>query len=106
MSKKPPIWPLKFFRWFCNPDYVEDIEGDLLERFEKRPIRWRFALDVIRLFRPGIIKNFEGSIKLNNYGMLKNNLKIAWRNAVRQKQFTLLNLTGLTLGITTSLIIS
>ena len=31
----PPNWILSFFRRFCNPNYVEDIEGDLLERFEK-----------------------------------------------------------------------
>ena len=32
----PPKLALRFFRWFCHPDYVEDIEGDLLERFEDK----------------------------------------------------------------------
>ena len=111
MNKQAPKYPLRFFRWFCNPDYVEDIEGDLLERFEKRtnekkPSRWLFTMDVLRLFRPGIIRPFEGTKKLNYYGMFKNNLKIAWRSALRQKQFTVLNLTGLTLGIATCIAIS
>jgi putative ABC transport system permease protein len=106
----PPKWPIRFFRWFCNSDYVEDIEGDLLERFEKRSndkkaAKWLLAMDVLRLFRPGIIKNFEGTTQLNNYGMLKTMFKIAWRNAIRQKQFTVLNILGLTIGIATSLII-
>ncbi|MGD1893670.1 MAG: permease prefix domain 2-containing transporter [Cyclobacteriaceae bacterium] len=55
----PPKLPLHFFRWFCHPDYQEDIEGDLLERFERRRVRhglknarWEFSKDVIRLFRP------------------------------------------------------
>ncbi|MEO9869609.1 ABC transporter permease [Ekhidna sp.] len=110
MNKTPPKYPLRFFRWFCHPDYVEDIEGDLLERFEKRTnekraAKWLFTMDVLRLFRPGIIRNFEGAKKLNYYDMFKNNLKIAWRNAIRQKQFTLLNVLGLTIGIATSVVI-
>ncbi|MEQ8574242.1 MAG: permease prefix domain 2-containing transporter, partial [Fulvivirga sp.] len=60
IKQHPPKLPLRFFRWFCNPDFIEDIEGDLLERFEHnvneksvRHARWTFAKDVIRLFRPG-----------------------------------------------------
>ena len=110
MSKKLPKYPLKFFRWFCKPEYVEDIEGDLVERFEKKYAQqkyaqWRLTRDVLRLFRPGLVKTFEGTQKLNNYGMLKHNIKISWRNALRQKQFTTLNLLGLTIGIATAVII-
>ena len=37
MSKNiPPKWPLHFFRWYYHPDFVEDIEGDLTERFESK----------------------------------------------------------------------
>ncbi|MEP1923734.1 MAG: ABC transporter permease [Ekhidna sp.] len=106
----PPKYPLRFFRWFCNPDYVEDIEGDLLERFEKRtnekrPSQWLFTMDVLRLFRPGIIRNFEEKKGLNYYSMFKSMFKIAWRNAIRQKQFTVLNVLGLTIGIATCIVI-
>ena len=38
--------------------------------------------------------------------MLQNMFKMAWRNAVRQKQFTILNLLGLSIGITASLFIT
>ncbi|MEO9482742.1 MAG: ABC transporter permease [Ekhidna sp.] len=95
----PPKYPLRFFRWFCHPDYVEDIEGDLLERFEKRQSRLFFTLDVLRLFRPGIIKDFEGSQKLNYYGMLKYNLKVALRGFFRFKASFLINLIGLSSGL-------
>jgi len=37
--------------------------------------------------------------------MLKNYFKIAWRNAVKQKQFTILNILGLTVGIAVCLTI-
>ena len=32
----PPQFPLKFLRWFCQRDMVEDVEGDLVELYEKR----------------------------------------------------------------------
>ena len=110
MNKKPPIWPLKFFRWFCNPEFVEDIEGDLLERFEKRteddkPASWLLTLDVLKLCRPGIIRNIDGSIKLNHYGMFKHHLKIAYRNQVRNKSIAFINLGGLALGLLITLMI-
>lgn len=38
--------------------------------------------------------------------MLRNMFKIAWRNAIRQKQFTLLNIMGLSIGITACLLIA
>lgn len=37
--------------------------------------------------------------------MFKNMLKMAWRSALRQKQFSLLNVLGLSIGITTCLLI-
>jgi len=106
----PPGWPLRFFRWFCDPDYAEDIEGDLLERFQKRiedgnPSRLPFTLDVLRLFRPGIIKKFEGSKKLNNYGMLKNDLKTSLRVIRREKLYSTINILGLTAGLVIALLI-
>ena len=106
MNKNPSKYLLQFFRWFCNPDFAEDIEGDLLERYQKKPSNLILAFEIFKLIRPSIVRNFEGTQKLNNYGMLKNNLKIAWRSAVRQKQFTVINLAGLTLGIATCIAIS
>lgn len=105
----PPKLLLRFFRWFCHPDYVEDIEGDLVERYQGwvaqgQSPRWRFAREVLRLFRPSLIKPISNR-ELNNYGMFQSMMTMAWRNALRQKQFTILNLLGLVIGISTCLII-
>ena len=110
MNKKPPKYPLRFFRWFCHPDYVEEIEGDLLERFEKRTnenksARWLFTVDVLKLFRLRLIRSFEASIKLNYYGMFKHNLLICFRSLKRNKAFTFLNVFGLAVGIASCLVI-
>lgn len=56
---------LKLFRWFCHPDYREEIEGDLLEQFHinveeygLNQAKWHFVLDVFLLLRPEIMGNF------------------------------------------------
>ncbi len=105
MNKLPPKYPLRFFRWFCHPDYVEDIEGDLMERFDRRPSRWHFTLEVLKLFRPGIIKQLEGSRRLHHYGMFKHYLKISYRNLIRRKSFAALNIGGLVMGLSIFLLI-
>jgi hypothetical protein len=63
-NNRPPQWVLVFFRWFCHPDFREDIEGDLVERFHNSSTRlslqkakWLFIKDVFLLFRPAIIGN-------------------------------------------------
>jgi putative ABC transport system permease protein len=65
----------------------------------------KFVIDVVLLFRPSIIKPMEGYQNLNNYGMYKNYIKVAFRSFVRQKSYTLLNIIGLSLGMAASLLI-
>lgn len=62
----PPGLMLAFFRWFCHPDYREDIEGDLMERFHHRQktmsqkkARCLFTKDILLLCRPSIIGNLD-----------------------------------------------
>jgi len=111
-TKSPPKLLLNFFRWFCHPDYVEDIEGDLLERFERninekgfKRARIEFLKEIVKLIRLGIIRPMEGARRLNFYGMFKSNLKISWRNITRNKVFSLINISGLSLGLTCSILI-
>lgn len=63
--KAPPSIPLHFLRWFCHPELIEDVEGDLFELYDKRLLKsakkariW-FWMDILLLFRPGIIRNLE-----------------------------------------------
>ncbi len=108
---KPPALVLRFLRFFCHPDLLEDVEGDLMELFEervsKRPslARMAFIRDVLLLFRPGIVKNFWSNSNLIHTGMLRNNLLIAWRNALKYKGYTAINLLGLLIGVAASAII-
>ncbi len=114
MSKKHlPRLPLRFFRWYCHPEYLEDLEGDLLERFEKRRLgkgakvaRWALFWDVLRLFRPGIIRTFGDPQQLNSCDMFKNNLKVSARSLMKRKEYSFVNVMGIAVGVTSALLIS
>jgi ABC-type lipoprotein release transport system permease subunit len=108
----PPKLLLRFFRWYCHPDYLEDIEGDLLERFENkseekgyRRAKWNFIKDVFLLFRPGIIRSLLGGYQLNTIDMFRHNFLLTFRNFNRYRSSFLINLTGLSTGLACSLLI-
>ena len=107
----PPHLAVRFLRWFCKPELVEDVEGDLSELYDLRRsskqsnVALKYWLDVLLLIRPDIIKNIELKNRLIHTDMVKNYLKIALRNALRYKGFTVINLLGLIIGITVSSII-
>lgn len=110
--KHPPKFLLTFFRWFCHPDYVEDIEGDLLERFEFRlnknalsRVKWIFFIEILKLLRPGLMRPIIRTNSILPNAMIKNYIKIAFRNMVRHKAFSVLNVAGLCVGIACSILI-
>ena len=108
----PPKLPLRFFRWFCDPACVEDIEGDLLERFTSlttdhglRKAKRKYAWEIIRLFRPGIIKPLSLNNSLIHPAMIKHNLLIAFRSNLRNKGTFAINLIGMSTGLASVLLI-
>jgi putative ABC transport system permease protein len=106
MENSPPRFFLRFFQWYCHPKLRDYIEGDLMEEYNehvetigKRKADLKFVVDVILLFRPGIIKPVEGYKNLNTYGMFKSYFKIGWRNLLRNKGYSVINIGGLTIGM-------
>lgn len=71
----------------------------------KKKADWKFITDVVLLFRPGIIRPAEGVHYLNNYGMFKSYFKIGWRNLLKNKGYSLINIGGLALGMTVAMVI-
>ncbi len=108
----PPKLFLRLFRWYCHPKMRDYIEGDLMEVYAvraktlgKRKADIKFIVDVIFLFRPGIIRPTEGYQNLNTYGMYKSYFTIGWRNLIRNISYTAINITGLSTGITCCIIL-
>ncbi len=103
--KEPPKYMLRFFRWFCRPQMVEDIEGDLVEKFQmdvlnygearaKRKLTWQ----IVKLLRPEIVRS-STLFKLTPSFMFRYHFLMAWRNAKKDKSTFLINLVGLTSGL-------
>lgn len=107
---QPPKHAHKFLRWFCREDYLEEIEGDLLELFEdlgkNNPHRARraFTWQVIRHFHPAFIKPFSIPY-LIYFPMIQHNLLITYRSFLRNKSTFLINLIGLSMGLAAAILI-
>ncbi len=108
----PSRFFLIFFRWYCRPDLSDHIEGDLLEEFSKRMktrgnrhAQLRFIVDVLLLFRPGIIRPVGKSRKVNNNDMLNSYFKIGWRNMLKSKGYSIINIAGLATGMAVAMLI-
>lgn len=105
-------WIILFLRWFCPPHLLEEIEGDLIQKFNKdlrtydnRISKRRLIINTIRFFRPEIIWRNKFSFPPNHFQMIRNYILVAFRNFQRQKSYTLLNIVGLSLGLAASLLI-
>ncbi|MEP1095155.1 MAG: ABC transporter permease [Cyclobacteriaceae bacterium] len=108
----PPKWPLSVLKIFIKKDYLEEIQGDMQEVFEDdlevftlKKARRKYVWETVKLLRPVLTKKLEGTQKLNNYGMIKNNLRIAFRSLIKQKEYSAINIFGLTVSMAVSMII-
>ncbi len=112
MKEVPPKLPLRFFRWFCHPKLRDSIEGDLMELYEERKVKSgkrkadaRFIIDVLLLFRPGIIRTLKNNIGINQSDMLASYLKIALRIIKKNKGYSFINISGLAVGLASAILI-
>ena len=112
MNRQPPKLFLRFLRWFCHPDLVDPIEGDLIELYDERlkasgrlHANTKLAADILLLLRPNIIKTLQGTQQLNLLGMFNNYLKVGFRNILKYKSFSLINVFGLAVAMAVSLVI-
>ena len=114
INPTPPRFFLRFLEWFCDPGLHRFIEGDLIELYRERVGEYgkrradrRLAADVVLLFRPGIIRSFHLVDNLSSQqSMLKNYFKVAWRNIWKHKLYSAINISGLTIGLASFILIA
>ncbi len=114
MRTKPPRLATRLLHWFCPLHRAEELEGDLDELFQQRvkevgirQARWRYVRDVVSLMRPSLLRQpHDYQTYSTNTTMFRNYLKIAFRTLVHQKVYSLINVTGLALGLAASIVIS
>jgi len=112
-QNKPPKWPLILLRWFCSDQWLEEIEGDLMEDFVLN-CRWYGKQKAKRIYAWTVIRSFRGYLymdKLTNQHyynksvMFSNYLKITLRTLRKNKVYSFINVSGLAIGIAGALLI-
>jgi ABC-type lipoprotein release transport system permease subunit len=103
---------MRLFRWYARPQLVDHIEGDLIEEYRQRlrdigetRARLAFVKDVLFLFRPGIVRPLYEINIVNTLPMFRNYFKIAWRNLLKNRGYSSINIVGLAAGMTVAMLI-
>ncbi len=106
----PPKLSRKFLKLIISEDLFDDIDGDLTEIFYEQTetvsltkARWLYMVNVF-----SSVRNIHLRRKLNFYNplvMYKNYFKIAFRNLLKHKGYSFINIFGLALGMASCLLI-
>lgn len=110
MKQHPPKLANQFLSWFLKKELQEEVLGDLEEEFsallENHSLfkaKLKYWFQVLNYLRPFAIKNFSSpQIYLP---MIKHNFKVSYRTLLKNKTFSLINIGGLAIGITVSILI-
>ncbi len=109
----PPKWAERFFEWYCTPTLYDSIIGDLYERFDdnvdkygQRKANRKFWFDVFRFMNRHTLKR-SGQSKFynNNMSILSNYFKVGFRNLMKNRSFTAINVLGLSVSMAVCLVI-
>jgi len=110
---KLPRWARRFLSIICPQWLVEEIEGDLVQKYlfditQYGAIKARRKLisNILTFFRPGIVLRNKFSNNINRSSMLRNYFITAVRVSRRQRLYTFINILGLSVGLAASLLIS
>jgi len=110
-SVSPPRLAQKMLLWFLREALVEEVLGDLEEKFY-RDVKTRsvtlaninYWLQVLNYLRPFAIKKI-GDEPILHYAMLHSNLKVGWRNLLKNKGYSFINIGGLAVGMAVAMLI-
>ncbi|GAB3949004.1 ABC transporter permease [Spirosoma harenae] len=114
MPPTPPKLADRFLRVFLSPERLEEVQGDLQEEFAwqvrrmgERRAKWQYWRDVVGFLKPWAIKQPDtySTTYLLNSIMLRNYFRTAWRNLVKNRFYSLINITGLTAGLAVGILI-
>jgi ABC-type antimicrobial peptide transport system permease subunit len=101
----PPRSAKKILLSFLRDDLVEEVTGDLEEKFYRTLItksllraRIGYWYQVLQYARPFAIKKSKPT-HLNYYAMYRSYFKIGWRNLAKHKTYSLINICGLAIGL-------
>lgn len=108
----PPRWAQRLLEWYCKPELLEDLQGDLNEYFERnvkvkgaRRARFIYILDVFKFFRLYTIRKPKFINLLIQWIMIGSYVKTSGRNMMRNKLFSTINIIGLAISMSVGLLL-
>ncbi|MBY0436129.1 MAG: ABC transporter permease [Cyclobacteriaceae bacterium] len=105
MIVHPPRLATRLLNAFLRSDLAEEVRGDLEEKFYA-DLKYKSAFkaklnywyQALNYLRPFAIRKSK-ALQLNNYDMFQSYFKVGWRNLLRNKGYSAINIGGLALGI-------
>src|SRR5688500_5849534 len=116
MTKGPqhniaPKFARKILLRFLRDDLAEEVLGDLEENFyslvKKKSLfraRMNYWYQVFNYLRPFAIRKSR-SLRLNDCAMFQHYFKISWRNMLKSKGYSFINVSGLSIGLACCMLI-
>jgi putative ABC transport system permease protein len=110
---QPPRWIDLLVERFCAPHLLEQVMGDLHERYYRRVeregvarARRMYYQEALAYLRPSVLRRERKQRrKLFSIDMLTNYFKVAFRNLFRKKVYSGINILGLSIGLACSFFI-
>ena len=109
MKHQVPKLPTQLIHWFCDDYWLDEVLGDLEEQFEDNlerhgriRARMNYWYETLRFVRPHLIRKNQ---KYFSIMMTINHFKISYRNLIRNKVYSLINILGLAVGLASVLLI-
>ncbi len=105
----PPIVARRLLQLFLRHDLLEEVTGDLEEKFHKTASKRSLIRAHINYWFQVINYTRSFALKKKNQpenSLLRNNIKTSWRHLKNQPLFSTINIGGLTLGITACILIT
>ncbi|GAB4043534.1 ABC transporter permease [Spirosoma litoris] len=109
---EPPRWAQRLISWYCRPELLEDLQGDLNEYFERnvkakgaKRARLIYCLDALKFFRLYTIRKPDFLNLFIHWIMIGSYLKTSRRSLVRNKLFSFINIFGLAVSMSVSLLV-
>jgi ABC-type antimicrobial peptide transport system permease subunit len=107
----PPKLARKFLLFFLRDDLAEEVSGDLEEKFyaiakNKSPFRAKlnYWYEVLNYVRPFAFRKSR-PYYLTHHAMLGNYVKIGWRNLLKNRGYSFINIGGLAMGMSVAVLI-
>lgn len=119
MKHQPPKLAQKLFEWYCGHANVHDLSGDLDELFylnlKSKPAvvaKWIYWKQTLSLLFSYAVKRRKNQARVSAFAssafslaILNNYFKIAARNLYTHRYFSIVNILGLAIGMSVSLLV-